>query len=122
MTFRVFNLTVHWYGVLIALGIALGALAGHLREKRLGLPKDVALDLVLLGVPCAIVGARLYFVIFSWKNYAADPLRALYVWEGGLAIYGGILGALLGGLVYAKRRKLSFLKLEHGLVTVVGNG
>lgn len=110
-SFQVLGLSVHGYGILIALGIALGALLGHAREARLGLPRDTALDLTLLGVPCAIVGARLYYVLFSWKSYAAQPVRALFIWEGGLAIYGGILGALLGGLVYARRRKLSFLKL-----------
>ena len=109
--FRVFGLNVRWYGVLIALGIGLGTLLGRAREKRLGLPADVSVDLVLLGVPCAIVGARLYFVLFSWQSYAAEPLRALFVWEGGLAIYGGILGALAGGLVYARRRALPFLRL-----------
>ena len=108
---RLFGLDVHWYGVIIAAGIALAVLLGSLREKRLGLPRDTSVDLALLGVPCAVVGARLYYVLFSWDHYAAEPVRALYVWEGGLAIYGGILGGLLAGLLYARRRRLPFLRL-----------
>ena len=105
------GLAVHWYGVLIALGIALGIALACAREARLGLPKDTALDLALAGIPAAIVGARLYYVIFSWDAYAANPIRALYVWEGGMAIYGGLLGALLAGFVYSRRKRLPLLRL-----------
>ena len=55
--------------------------------------------------------ARLYYVIFSWQAYADDPIRALYIWEGGMAIYGGIIGGVLAGWLYARRKKLPFLKL-----------
>lgn len=109
--FTLFGLSVRWYGLLIALGIGLGILLAMRREKRFGLPKDTVIDLALCGVPAAIVGARLYYVIFSWSAYANDPLSALYVWEGGLAIYGGILGGLLVGLIYAKVKGLNFLTL-----------
>lgn len=109
--FEVLGRSVRWYGVLIALGIGLGILLAMRREKRLGLPRDTAVDLALIGVPAAIVGARLYYVIFSWDAYAADPLSALYVWEGGLAIYGGLIGGLLAGLAYARVKGLRFLTL-----------
>ena len=107
----IFGLEVHWYGILIACGMALAVLLAALRERRLGLPKDTALDLALLGIPAAIVCARLYYVIFSWEAYAATPIRALYIWEGGMAIYGGIIGGVLAGFFYARRKKLPFLKL-----------
>ena len=87
-----FGLTFHWYGVIIATGMALAVALACARERRLGLPKDTALDLALLGIPMAIVCARLYYVVFSWREYAANPIRALYIWEGGMAIYGGIIG------------------------------
>ena len=109
--FEVFGLSIRWYGLLIAVGMALGILLGSLREKRYGLPKDTAVDLALCGVPAAILGARLYYVLFSWRDYAADPISALYVWQGGLAIYGGIIGGLLAGFIYARVKKLSFLTL-----------
>ena len=109
--FSILGLSVRWYGLLIALGIALGVLLAICRERQFGLPKDTVIDLALCGVPAAIVGARLYYVIFSWADYAADPLSALRVWEGGLAIYGGILGGLLAGLIYARVKGLRFLTL-----------
>ena len=109
--FTVMGITVRWYGALIALGILAGVLLAGRRERRLGLPRDTALDLALWGVPAAIVGARLYYVIFSWENYASDPVSALYVWQGGLAIYGGLLGGLAAGMIYARAKKLSFWRL-----------
>ena len=110
-TFQLFGLTVHWYGVIIACAIALAVLLAARREARLGLPKDTALDLALLGVPAAIVGARLYFVAFSWAHYRDDPVSALYIWQGGMAIYGGIIGGVLAGWLYGRRKGLPFLRL-----------
>ena len=106
-----FGINIHWYGVIIALGMALAVLLAMRREKRLGLPADTALDLALWGIPAAIVGARLYYVLFSWRDYADDPVRALFIWEGGMAIYGGILGGVLAGFIYSRVKKLPFLKL-----------
>ena len=106
-----FGLTFHWYGVIIATGMALAVALACARERRLGLPKDTALDLALLGIPMAIVCARLYYVVFSWREYAANPIRALYIWEGGMAIYGGIIGGVLAGYLYARRKGLPFLRL-----------
>lgn len=111
IAFTVGGVTVRWYGLLIALGIGLAIALSMLREKRCGLPKDTVVDLALCGVPAAIVGARLYYVIFAWQNYAANPVSALFVWEGGLAIYGGLLGGLLAGLIYARVKRLNFLTL-----------
>lgn len=107
-----FGLSVHWYGVLIVLGIAAGIALGVLREQKLGLPRDTTLDIGLICVPAAIVGARLYYVAFSWEDYAAGPWwRVFAVWEGGLAIYGGIIGGLLAAVVYARVKKLEYSKL-----------
>ena len=107
----IFGLEIHWYGILIALGIALAVALGSLREKRLGLPKDTGIDLALVGIPAAIVCARLYYVLFSWRAYAANPIHILYIWEGGMAIYGGIIGGVLAGSLYGRVKKLPFLKL-----------
>ena len=105
------GLYIHWYGVIIAAGMALAVALAMGRERRLGLPRETALDLALIGIPAAIVCARLYYVIFSWKVYADDPVKALYIWEGGMAIYGGIIGGVLAGFVYSRVKKLPFLKL-----------
>ena len=99
------------YGVLIALAIALGVFLCGRNEARLGLPKDTGIDIALWGVPFALVGARLYYVAFEWAYYAANPVKILYVWEGGLAIYGGVIGGIIGALLLAKIKKLSFFAL-----------
>ena len=104
-----FGLTIHWYGLIIAAGIISGVMLALARERRLGFEKETSLDLALIGVPAAIIGARVYFVAFSWELYASDPISALYIWEGGMAIYGGIIGAIIAGLVYARIKRLSFL-------------
>lgn len=108
---HLFGLEIHWYGLLIATGMALGVALARWREKRLGLPPETALDLALVGIPAAIVCARLYYVAFSWESYAGDPVRALYIWEGGMAIYGGLIGGVTAGFLYARRKGLPFLRL-----------
>ncbi|MEA5013293.1 MAG: prolipoprotein diacylglyceryl transferase [Candidatus Limiplasma sp.] len=102
---------IPWYSFLIVLGILLAYLIGCYEEKRVGLPKDAMTDATLVAVPCGILGARLYFVAMEWERFAADPLRILYVWEGGVAIYGAVLGGALGVFLYCRKKKLSFWKL-----------
>ena len=68
---ELFGWSIHWYGAIIALGIALGVVLACAREKRLGLPKDATLDLALCCVPAALVGARIYDVVFKWSDSAA---------------------------------------------------
>lgn len=97
-----------WYSVLIVTGILLAVWLAGREEERLGLPKDTAVDLALVAVPCGIVGARLYYVAMRWEVFASNPISILYVWQGGLAIYGGVLGGALGLWVYTRRKKLSF--------------
>ena len=111
IAFTIAGRAVRWYGLLIALGIALGIALAMARERKFGLPRDTVVDLALWGVPSAIIGARLYYVLFAWDTYAGNPVSALYVWEGGLAIYGGLLGGLLAGLIYAKVKRLNFWTL-----------
>ena len=106
-----FGLYVHWYGVIIAAGMGLAVWLAARREARLGVPRETAINLALIGIPAAIVGARLYYVAFSWQAYAREPLRALFIWEGGMAIYGGILGGVLAGYVYARAKRLPFWRL-----------
>ena len=106
-----FGLTFHWYGVLMALGMASGIALCCAREKRYNVPRDTTLDLALIVIPAGIVGARLYYVLFSWREYAANPIRALFIWEGGMAVYGSIIGGLVAGFLDARVKKLPFLRL-----------
>jgi len=102
--------SVHWYGLLIALGVLCAVLLACRREKRLGFEKDTALNIALVCVPAAIVCARLYYVLFSWEYYAAHPGEILNIRQGGLAVYGGVIGGVLAGWAYCRAKKLSFLK------------
>ena len=99
---------IQLYGLLIAAAVAVGAWLCTREEKRLSLPKDTGLDIVLYAVPLAVVFARIYYVIFSWQQFAQQPLRIFYVWEGGLAIYGGVIGGALGVWLLSKRRGIRF--------------
>ena len=99
------------YGLLIALAVYVGVKLCSLNEKRLGLPKDTAYDVALWCVPMALIGARLYYVAFEWDMYKDDLLSILYVWQGGLAIYGGVIGGILGALLLARVKRLSFWAL-----------
>lgn len=116
------GLTVYWYGLLIALAILLGLIYTSRREKAFGFGEGTVLDIALIAVPCAVVCARLYFVIFSWDDYRDDLLRVFDIRGGGLAIYGGLIGAFLAVAACAKRKKLSLPKLADLAVPAVAFG
>ena len=100
-------LNIRFYGLVIALGLLLAVIYGMRRCKQFGLKQDDLLDGVLWIVPFAIVCARIYYCAFSWDSFASNPIRCLYIWEGGIAIYGGVIGAVIGILVFCKVKKLS---------------
>ena len=99
-------LTVHYYGLIIACGLILAVMYCSRRSRQFGLDEDTLLDGVLWVTPFAILCARVYYVAFSWEMYRDDPISALYIWEGGIAIYGGVIGAALGIVVFCKVRRL----------------
>ena len=108
-SFNIGSLQIHWYGVLIAVGLLLAVLYACGRSKEFGLHEDDLIDGVLCIVPFAVLCARLYYCIFKWDNYASNPISILYIWEGGLAIYGGVIGAAIGIVVFSlvKKKKVS---------------
>ena len=99
-------LTIHFYGLVIALGMVLAVVYACRRCREFGIKEDDLLDGVLWVTPFAIVCARAYYCIFSWEQYAENPIKVLYIWEGGLAIYGGVIGAVLGVLVFCHVKKI----------------
>ncbi len=99
-------LTIHLYGLVIACGLAAAVLYACRRSKQFGLKEDDILDGVLYVTPFAILCARAYYCIFSWELYRDNPISVLYIWEGGLAIYGGVLGAVLGVIVFCRLKKI----------------
>lgn len=100
-----------WYSVLMVSAILIAYLLGTREEKRIGLPKDSMLDMVLVAVPCGIVGARLYYVLMTLDQFAKNPISIFYIWEGGIAVYGSIIGGALGVWIYCRIRKRSFAAL-----------
>lgn len=104
--FDIGPLTVNFYGLIIGIGLLLAVWYGCKRSKHFGIREDDILDGVLWIVPFAILCARLYYCIFSWDSYKDDPISILYIWKGGLAIYGGVLGAILGVAVFCRVKKI----------------
>ncbi|KMK77462.1 prolipoprotein diacylglyceryl transferase [Alkalihalobacillus pseudalcaliphilus] len=109
--FRLGPITIYWYGLIIMLGVVLGYFIAAKESTRTGLPKDTFADLLLFAVPIAIISARIYYVIFRWDQFADDPIRVFYIWEGGIAIHGALIGSVLTAYFFAKRKELSFWQL-----------
>ena len=108
--FELGPLTIYFYGVIIALGLFLAVAYSLKRRKQFGLLEDDILDGVLWIVPFAILCARLYYCIFQWDSYKSNPISILYIWEGGIAIYGAVIGAAIGVFIHCKFiKKISIL-------------
>ena len=102
---------IPWYSALIVLGACIAVWMAVREEKRLNLKKDTIIDLTLWLLPFGIVGARIYYVFFSWDQFASDPLSVFYIWEGGIAIYGAVIAGLIVILVFCRIRHQSVLTL-----------
>ena len=107
------------YGLLIACAIGMAVALCEKECRRRGMKEDTGIDMALFAVPCAIVGARLYYVAFQWRYFREDLWAILRVWEGGLAIYGAVIGGALGLAMMARRRKLPLLELLDIVAPVV---
>jgi phosphatidylglycerol:prolipoprotein diacylglycerol transferase len=113
-TFSIFGLNISFYGLIISLGILLSAILLSYFVKKRGLDSSMPIDVVLWAIPFAIVGARLYYIAFSGMNFTF--LEALEVWNGGLAIYGGVIGGFIGICIYSAIKKFNLLELCDMLV------
>ena len=106
VAFSIGSKPIYWYGIIIAAGFLLAVYYAMRRADQFGLTQDNIIDMLICAVPLAIIGARAYYCLFSWNLYKDDPIRVLYIWEGGLAIYGGVIGAAIGLFLYAKVKKV----------------
>ena len=106
---RIGSLSINFYGVLIALGLMLAVIYAWKRTKEFGIKEDDLTDGVLWIAPFAIICARLYYCAFRWEEggYAENPITVLYIWKGGLAIYGAVIGAAIGTVIHCKIKKMS---------------
>lgn len=121
------HLALRWYSLIVLAAILVGIWIAGREAERKGFGKDALYDLTLWLVPAGIVGARLFHVIDHWPHeYAANPIRALYVWEGGLAIWGAVLGGVLALGAYARRKHWPLPRLldtvAPGMVLAQGIG
>lgn len=99
--------TVRWYGLIIACAVVIAVILSVREGKRRGLAEDDFYDFLLWALPSAIIAARLYYVIFQWSYYASHPGEIIRIWDGGIAIYGGLLGALLVLVIFTRRKQIS---------------
>lgn len=103
--------SVRWYGAIIAFGFLLAVLFGGRTAYKWKINLDKMIDVLLFGTIGGILGARLYYVLFKWEYYSAHPSEILAIWEGGLAIYGGIIGGILCAFIVCKVEKINFFNL-----------
>ncbi len=111
VAFSVFGLEVRWYGLLIASAMVIGTIIASKRAKNYGIDEDVVIDILIYAIPAAIIGARLYYVIFEWERFGGDFYKIINLRTGGLAIHGGVIAAVLAGFIYCRIKKLQFPKL-----------
>ncbi|MBE7011617.1 MAG: prolipoprotein diacylglyceryl transferase [Ruminococcaceae bacterium] len=107
VAFSIFGMDIMWYGVLIGLGIIVAVTYGSYAMKKTDLTQDDFLNMLLIALPSAIVGARAYYVIFNWSEYSGDIMSVFAVRNGGLAIYGGIIAAALSIIIYCRVKKIN---------------
>lgn len=126
VAFEIFGLPIRWYGILISLGVVIAALLSSKQAKKCGYSEDLIIDLLLFALPISIIGARVYYVIFSWDNYKDNLASILNTREGGLAIHGGLIAAIIVTIVYSKIKKISFWTIADicapGIILAQGIG
>lgn len=109
VAFKIGNFDIRWYAVIILFGIVLGLILAYYNCKNKNLSFDILSDGFLIVFPFAIVGARLYYVLFEFENYKDNLIDVFNIRQGGLAIHGGLIAALIGTFIYAKVKKINFL-------------
>lgn len=107
-TIYIGNFGIAYYGIVIAFGMLAGIWLACTIAKRTGQKQEDYMDLALVAIVCSVIGARIYYVVFRWDAYRDRPLSVFNLREGGLAIYGGVIAAIITVFVYSKVKKLSF--------------
>lgn len=109
--FEIFGLRIHFYGVLIALGIVGAYLFCTYMGKKYDVSSETLIDIILVGLPSAVVCARIYYVAFRWNEYKDNLIDIFKIWEGGIAVYGSLIGAVGAAFIYCRHKKISFTKI-----------
>ena len=112
IAFEIGPISVRWYGVLISTSVAIGIILAYREAIRQKIDPENVLNIALFAIPAAFIGARLYYVIFRWNDYFRfHPEDIIAVWQGGLAIHGGVLGGVLAGYFVVRKYNLNFWKM-----------
>ena len=111
VAFKIGNITVYWYGIIVAAAFLVSVLLAMRQSKNFGINSEDIIDLVLFAAPVGIICARLYYVIFSFESYKYDLTEIFKIWHGGLAIYGAVIGAAIVVVLFAKYKKINALTL-----------
>lgn len=119
VAFELFGVPVYWYGVLIVAGMLLALILCRLHSGRFGIKFDDILDMAIFVIPIAIISARLYYVVFSLDYFLDNPSEIFQIKDGGLAIYGGIIGGLITILIMCKFKKIKVLDVTDYIVPVL---
>lgn len=110
VAFEIFGRPIYWYAIIIAAGFLLAVFYALKRSKEFHLTEDHLTGMLIVAVPLAIICARAYYVIFEFEKYRDNLISVFYIWEGGIAIYGSIIGALLGVFIYCRYKKISIVR------------
>lgn len=121
VAFELFGISLYWYGIIIAIGLMAGMYTASVAAGKLGEKRDIVFDIVLACAPFAVICARLYYVLFSLEDYIDNPVEIINLRSGGLAIYGGIIGAVVSAFVYCRITHKNILRIFDiggvGLIT-----
>ncbi len=120
IAFSLGALHVRWYGIIITTGVVIAVVLSMREARRRSINPDDVIDLLFWMLPIGLIGARLYYVIFEWQYYAANPGDIIKIWNGGLAIYGGLIAAIIVLLIFCRHRKIpTWLLLDVVAPTVI---
>lgn len=111
VAFHLGPIPVHWYGIIIGVGILLAYLLAQKESVKRGLHEEFFADLLIWAVPISILTARIYYVSMKWDYYSQHPAKIIEIWNGGIAIHGALIGAFLTAYIFTKKRNVSFLRV-----------
>ena len=100
IAFTIFGKDIYWYGVIIATALLIGGIIAILNARKRGYKSDLVLDFLIFAVPIAVIGARAYYVIFNYSLYQGDIMKIIAIWDGGIAIYGAVIGGVLAAFIF----------------------
>ena len=118
----IFGVDIYWYAILIVTAILIGIMWSKIHSGRFSIKFNDILDLVIFLIPISFICARIYYCIFSWDNFKNNVIEVLNIRNGGLAIYGGIIGATITIFIFCKIKKMNFLDLTDFLAPVLSLG